>query len=409
MAKRGSKLDALKKKVNKESEGTIVSAEKIQIMPRLRTGSVAFDRALFGGIPVGRTTILRGMESSGKTEKLYRIIGLAQKLCANCYRPVADLEVYEEDGNWMAKGTCDCYAGGLCETKQYPDETIPEYKARIKEWKVNSFEEFRVYLLDIEHGMDKPWATRLGVDLRRLGYSRPDTAEEAADLYDMLMRTAEVDLLALDSIAAMTPSTEVEESTVKWQQGLGARLMGKFTRKVQSSANSVAREYGRLITQIWINQEREKIGVMFGDNKVMPYGNAQLFAASVIVKCWASKWEREDVDKDLIQDFQSKTGTRVQMNFKITKNKTAPAMTDGSYKLWIGADRAGEVDEEKYILALAEKYHMFAEIPAGNKKEWRLGDEKFKTKKAALARLYEPAVYQKVTGMLLDHLLEGYV
>jgi RecA/RadA recombinase len=320
---------------------------------------------------------------------------------------VKDLEVVRDGDDWVAKATCDCYAGGLFDAKQYPDEKVDEYKARIKAYKENSYEEFRVYLIDIEHGMDKPWAKKLGIDLRRLGYSRPETAEEAADLYDVLIRTAEVDLIALDSIAAMTPSTEVEESTEKWQQGLGARLMGKFTRKVQSSANSIAREYGRMVTQIWINQEREKIGISFGDNKVMPYGNAQLFAASVIVKCWSSKWEKDAIDSDLVKEFQTETGSRVQMNFKVSKNKTAPAMTTGSYKLCISGDKAGQVDEEKYVLALAEKHGLFVSCGDGAKKTWQVGNETYKTKKEAMERFYEPATYAKVTEVLLGILLGG--
>ena len=403
---RNSKLKVLKKLVNdKHGAGTMSTAMYVMDMPRLSTGSLSFDRALGGGIPAGRTTIFRGSESSGKTTNAYRVLGLAQNICANCYRPVHELEFVEDKGDFSAVGECDCFQGGLFETKQYPDEKNDEYKARIKEYEKNSYEEYRVALIDMEGAYDKEWAAKLGVDDRRLVYVRPDTAEEAMDIYDNLLRTGEVDLLVLDSIAAMTPSTEVTESLEKWQQGLQARLMGKFSRKTQSGANSVAKEYKRLPTQLWINQEREKIGVMFGDNKVMPAGLAQLFAASIIVKMWPSKWEKEVMDADLIKDYQMDIGTRVRMNFKVTKNKTAPAMQAGSFDMFTTGKEAGQIDQSKYIMALAEKFGLFGSVGDGAKKMWKVGNKEFKTKKEAVEHITDPVVFRDVYDVLLKHLL----
>ena len=408
---RNKALKALKQAVNKKHGiGTMSNASVVMHIPRLNTGSMSFDRALGGGIPIGRTTIFRGSESSGKTTNAYRVIGLAQNLCANCYRPVDNLKVTwnEIEEEWEAHGECDCYQGDLFETHQYPDERLDEYKARIKRYETNSYEEFRVALFDLEGAFDRAWAKRLGVDDRRLVYVRPDTAEETGDIYDNLMRTGEVDLFVLDSIAAMTPSVEVVESLEKWQQGLQARLVGKFARKVQSSANAVAKDYKRLITQIWINQEREKIGISFGDNSVMPGGKAQLFGASVIVKMWASKWEKELQESDVIDELKSEIGTRVRMNFKVLKNKTAPAMQTGSYNMIIAGEQAGSVDEQKFFMSMAERFGFFrVEIEGKSKKNWYVGDERYNTKRDAIERINEFDIYKHVRNLIMDKLLGG--
>jgi len=403
---RNSKLKKLRLAVNKEHGKGALGIPSRVVLQRLTTGSLSFDRALGGGLPVGRTIIFRGSESSGKTTAAYRCMGVAQDLCANCLRPVNELKFVDVgDGEREAVGECDCYAKGLFAAKQYPDEKADEYKERIARYKTNSYEEFRVALVDPEGSWDVEWAERLGVDPTRLLYICPDSAEEAGDVYDEVLRTGEIDLIVLDSIAMMTPSVEIEKSLVEQQQGLQARIFGKFTRKVVAATNTVVREYGRLPTQLWINQERQKIGISFGDNTVLPAGLAQLFAASVIVKMWASKWQREVRDDDLIKEHQTEIASKVRMNFKVTKNKTAPAMQTGSYELWIAGDKAGEIDELKYFVAMAEKFGLYKDEGKGTKRRWIVGDEEYKTLKAAMARLQEPAVYQAMRAMMLKKLL----
>lgn len=402
---RNSKLSMVLKNVNlAHGKGTIGGAKR-ELLYRISTGSVSFDRALGGGIPVGRTTIFRGGESSGKTDASYRIIGIAQKLCANCYREARELKFVKTKDGMEAQGFCDCYKQGIHQIKQQPDEKKEEFSQRKKLYEENSYEEYRVALIEPERSWDSAWAETKGVNVDRLLYSCPECAEEAGDIYDELLRTGEIDMIVLDSIAALTPAEEIVESLVKWQQGLQARIIGKFTRRVQSSVNVVVREYGRLPTQLWINQEREKIGISFGDNTVMPAGVSQLFAASVIVKMWQSKWVKEARDTDLIKEFQSDIGSRVRINFKVTKNKTAPAYQTGSYDLWVAGEDAGKIDEQKYFLAMAEKFGLIKEVEDKKKKTWFLGDEEYKTKKAMIDRVMEPEVYKKMREMLMEALL----
>ena len=340
-------------------------------MPRLASGSLGLDIALGGGLPVGRLTMLYGAKSSGKTTTAYRIAALAQGLCANCLRRV-DYTLEGEGDDREQVGHCDCHTSGLFDPKKYPDEKLADFKERIKGYAANSYEPFRVAVIDLEGSYDVKWARKLGLDESLILYARPDTAEEAIDLYDSLMRTGAVDLFILDSIAAMTPSKEVEESTEKWQQGLQARLVNKFCRKVQATANSIAREYGRAPTQIWINQIRMKIGVMFGNPETVPGGLGQGFATSVEVKLWANDFEKETFTVSAKEKMD--TATSVRINFRTEKNKTAPPKRTGCYVMDL---ENGGIDDSKLIYSLAERFGEIEKV--GSK--WRLGCHEHKTKR----------------------------
>lgn len=355
------------------------------------------------------------VHNSGKTEKALRIIGIAQKLCANCLRRVEDLEVHYRDivdkdtkesvSEAYATGTCDCYQAGLFDPRQYPDEKADEYKERLKAYEENSFEEFRAALMDMENSMVPDWAARLGVDLDRLIYFQPKSAEEGIDIYDDLLRTGAVDLIALDSIALMSPTEEIQKSAHDQQQGLQARLMGKFTRKLAATVNSAVHDFGRLPTQIWINQEREKIGVSFGDNSVMPGGKAQLFYCAVIVKLWASKREKQNINDGMIEEHKMEFGTQVRMNFKVEKSKVGPAPAGGMYILKVSGEEKGQIDQLKFLIAQAEKFGLYREEGKGAQKRWYLGKEEYKTKKALLERIEETGVLDHIKDTVLKKML----
>lgn len=347
-------------------------------MPRLPTGSLGLDIALGGGLPMGRVTMLYGQKSSGKTTTAYRIAGLAQKHCANCLR-LCDTFVEEIEGDFEQMGVCSCYSEGIYKPRKHPGEKVAEYKERVKVYESNSYEPFTVAVVDLEGSYDSSWARSLGLDERLIIYVRPDTAEEAIDVYDSLMRTGAVDLFILDSIAAMTPSKEVEESTEKWQQGLQARLVNKFCRKSQSTANAIAREYGRAPTQIWINQVRQKIGVMFGSNETVPGGMGQGFATSCEVKLWANDFATDTFSISSKEKMESAKSVRV--NFKVNKNKTAPPKRTGNYVMSL---HDGSVDDLKLVYALAERY---GEIEKIGPTKWRLGVNEYKSKKAMIAAM----------------------
>lgn len=380
-------------------------------LPRISTGSLSLDFGLGGGVSVGRCTLLRGPESSGKTYTAYMIAAEAQNLCANCLRRVSDLRVEERidsgtgECEKYAIATCDCYNKGIFKPIQYKDEKKEEYKERLKGYEDNSYEEFRVALVDIEGGMDQEWASCIGVDLERMLYMRPDNAETAIDIYDELLRTGAVDLIILDSIALMSPSEEIENSAVKQQQGLQARLMGKFTRKLAATISSASREFGRLPTQVWINQEREKIGIMFGDNTVLPAGKAQLFYVSAIIKFWSSKWEKDNFNEGMIAEHEMSIGRRVRINFKLIKNKTGPSQTTGSYLLNVSGENKGKIDEVKFVVAQAERFGLYRVEKDGAKKKYWVGDEEYKTAKAAQERMTEPFTFAELKKMILEKML----
>ena len=362
-------------------------------MSRLPTGSLGLDIALGGGLPVGRVTMFYGQKSSGKTTTAYRIAGMAQKYCANCLRPCDTWVVTDnDDGEALQVGQCNCYKEGLYIPRKEPGEKVADYKERVKRYEKNSYEPFTVAVVDLEGSYDVEWARSLGLDERFIIYVRPDTAEEAIDVYDSLMRTGAVDLFVLDSIAAMTPSKEVEESTEKWQQGLQARLVNKFCRKSQSTANAIAREYGRAPTQIWINQVREKIGVMFGSNETVPGGKGQGFATSCEVKMWANDFAKDTFS--ITSKLKMESAKSVRVNFKVNKNKTAPPKRTGSYVMDLDD---GSIDDIALVYALAERY---GEIEKVGPSKWRLGVKEYKTKKDMMSAMVNEQA-ERLWGLIL--------
>jgi len=231
--------------------------------------------------------------------------------------------------------------------------------------------------------------------------ANPQTAEEAIDLHDEIVRTGSVDFIVLDSIAAMTPSAEVTESATEWQQGLAARLINKFSRKTNSSRHAVQSDFNRPITEIWINQERDKIGVSWGDPTVIPGGKGQRFAASVIVKMWASKWEKDKLDEDLKKEWHTEIGSEVHMNYKVTKNKTGPAQGQGGFRMGVFGDEAGKILDVDYMVAQAEKFALLRK----EGKDWQLGDESYRTKAEAMDRIREPAVRDALRAILVKRMI----
>lgn len=376
---------------------------------RISTGSLALDFATGGGIPAGRTTMIFGQQSSGKSTQAYRIAGIGQKLCANCLRPASELEVVEvvadaDTGEvvYLSNGKCTCFAEGLYEPTPEPKEKEDAFAERCKLLEANSYEEFRVALVDMEGSLDEDWAKKVGLDTKTLLYVIPDTAEEVIDIYDSLLRTGTTDMIILDSIAAMTPSAEIEESAEDWQQGLQARLVNKFVRKVQSSSNAVYGDYGKTPTHIWINQVRTNIAAKYGDKSVLPGGRGQRFATAVEIKMWPSDWKKDDTNTDLDKQHHGMMGKEVRLNFKIEKNKTSAAQGEGGYVLTVAGPKKGDIDEFGYVVQLCEKYG-FIRKESGNK--WFLGEEQYKTKGDMLSRLEDPDVYAQLRGELLTLML----
>jgi recombination protein RecA len=362
--KRGSRLSSflasemVKKLKKKHGEMALIRASdfKVQDVPRIPTGVFDLDYALGGGFPAGRISTLYGPKSSGKTTIFLKTIANAQQMCSDCFTFIDE-----------EKGRCVC---GECR-------------------------EFVIAFLDVEGALDIPWARKMGVDTEQMMIDIPEYAEAALDIGEALLRSGEVDILVLDSLAFLTPAKEIEVSVEKDLMGTQPRLIGKGVRKFLSAINGVGKESGRRPTVFFTNQIRYKLGVMFGDPETQPGGMAPGFVASIEARLAPGKYEIDDTTKKPLW---------VDMRFKVNKNKVFGAKMAGEYRLLLSdtdTRAQGDVADELSMVTWGEKFGIVT-----RKGGYNCLDRSFRIKQDLIDALTtEPKFKQELRDILLPIML----
>ena len=275
---------------NHFGKGTVMrmgDRENLDI-PSISTGSLGLDIALgIGGIPKGRVTEIYGPESSGKTTLTLQIIAQCQK------------------------------EGGTCA------------------------------FIDAEHALDPQYAEKLGVNVDELLLSQPDTGEQALEVADMLVKSKSVDLVIIDSVAALVPRAEIEGEMGDHHVGLQARLMSQALRKITGNIQRSG------ATVVFINQIRMKIGVMFGSPETTTGGNALKFYSSV----------RLDIRRiGSVKEGDEVTGNETRV--KVVKNKVSPPFKQAEFQIMygLGINQEGEILDFGNKLGLVEKSGAFYKL-----------------------------------------------
>lgn len=319
------------KAIRKEYGENVVfrgSEALIKHRPRLPTGIFPLDHALGGGWPAGQIQNLWGHKSSGKTTVVLRSIGEALKLCANCWgRPGA---------------TCQCGS---------------KYRPPV------------VAFIDSEGTLDLDWAARQGVPRESLIVNTPDSGEQAIDVADALLRSGELDILAMDSIAFLVPENEITESVKTQTMGVQARLVGRSMRKFRMALNAAYNDK-RMPTIFLTNQIRMKIGVIFGNPETQPAGLAPGFTSMTEVRMGAQSYKLEE---------KTKRPLYVDIDFKVEKNKSAVSKKQGDFRLILSdteTKRLGDVYDEGVMVEEAEACGL-VENKGGT---WLCLGEKYPTK-----------------------------
>ncbi len=323
-------LSQIERAFGKGSIMRLGANEKIVEVETVSTGSLGLDIALgIGGLPKGRVVEIFGPESSGKTTLALHTIAEAQK------------------------------KGGICA------------------------------FVDAEHALDPVYARKLGVDLENLLISQPDTGEQALEITDTLVRSGAIDILVIDSVAALTPRAEIEGEMGDSLPGMQARLMSQALRKL---TGSISRSKCMVI---FINQIRMKIGVMFGSPETTTGGNALKFYASV----------RLDIRRiGSIKDRDEVTGNQTKV--KVVKNKLAPPFKLVEFDIMYGegVSKTGELIDLGVKSGIVEKSGAWFSYNSQRLGQGRENSKNFLRDNPAIADEIEASIRQNA-GLIAEQLL----
>ncbi|RIY03607.1 recombinase RecA [Aureimonas flava] len=324
-------LSQIERAFGKGSIMRLGATEKLDI-ETVSTGSLGLDIALgVGGLPKGRIVEIYGPESSGKTTLALHTVAEAQK------------------------------AGGICA------------------------------FVDAEHALDPVYARKLGVDLDNLLISQPDTGEQALEIVDTLVRSGAIDVLVVDSVAALTPRAEIEGEMGDSLPGMQARLMSQALRKL---TGSISRSKCMVV---FINQIRMKIGVMFGSPETTTGGNALKFYASVRldIRRIGSIKEREEV-----------TGNQTRV--KVVKNKLAPPFKQVEFDIMYGegVSKVGELVDLGVKSGIVEKSGAWFSYNSQRLGQGRENAKQFLRDNPAVSAEVEAAIRQNA-GLIAEQLLQN--
>jgi recombination protein RecA len=339
MSEQAEKLKALQVTLDKlektYGKGTIMklSDERVVDVPAVSTGSLGLDIALgIGGIPKGRIIEIYGPESSGKTTLSMHCIAEAQK------------------------------KGGLAA------------------------------FIDAEHAFDRGYAEKLGIDCDNLLISQPDNGEQALEIADHLIRSGAIDILVIDSVAALTPKAELEGDMGDSRMGLQARLMSQALRKMTGAINKSG------CSCIFINQLREKIGVMFGNPETTTGGNALKFYASVRLDIRRIAQIKEGPDNIV--------GNRTRV--KVVKNKVAPPFKKVEFDIMYGEgiSKVGEILDLGVELDIIDKSGSWFAYAGSKLGQGRDSVKKIIKDNPELMDELEVKIRAKINGELEEPIME---
>lgn len=328
-AKRAA-LEAAMNSIKKQyGQGAVMMMDddSVQNIEALSTGSMTLDLALgIGGLPKGRVVEIYGPEGAGKSTLALHCVAEAQK-----------------NGGYAA-------------------------------------------YVDVEHAMDANYARNIGVKIEETMISQPESGEQALDIAETIIRSGGVDVIVIDSVAALVPQQEIDGEMSDMQVGAQARLMSKALRKLTAAIKDTG------TVCIFINQLREKVGVMYGNPETQPGGRALKFYSSV----------RLDIRRqDAIKDGSAVIGNKVKV--KVVKNKVAPPFKEATFDIIFGkgVDRTGEVLDiatDADIIKRSGAFYSYGDTKIGQGRD---------NAKAFLAA--NPDVFEEINGMVREELLKHKV